>query len=159
MKSLQWSRFAVSIIPQPLLSSMKICWDNVEDSRLTQYLSSQKRSTFSSQCGANMRFSGMTRRVNVLTILTCLTPSSFVAGLTLTCPSSCVTFTRNIDTVTLHGQATSEFSRFSDLVPKLRRVDEAKCEVVLFGMKSKVPWCVQLLIAFSPKNQSLGSRK
>ena len=37
-------------------------------------------------------------------------------------------------------QATSEFSRLSNLVSKLRCAEEAKCEVAFIGMKSKVQW-------------------
>ena len=36
------------------------------------------------------------------------------------------------------GSATSEWARFSDLVPELRLVDEAKCEVALIGTKNQV---------------------
>ena len=57
MTSLQWSRFAVSFIPQPLLLSMKICRDNMEASRLTQYRSSHKKKNHIFQRGANVRFS------------------------------------------------------------------------------------------------------
>ena len=37
-------------------------------------------------------------------------------------------------------QATSEFSRFSNLLSKLRRVEEVKCEAALIGMKNGVQW-------------------
>lgn len=34
----------------------------------------------------------------------------------------------------------SEFSRFSDLAPKLRRESKAKCKVAFLGIKNKKPW-------------------
>ena len=37
------------------------------------------------------------------------------------------------------GIGRSEFSDFSDLVPKLRRKNEAKCEVAHIGIQNKEP--------------------
>ena len=36
--------------------------------------------------------------------------------------------------------AISEFSRFSDLAPKLRRESKANCKVAFLGIKNKEPW-------------------
>ena len=95
MTSLQWSRFAVSFIPQPLLLSMKICRDNMEASRLTQYRSSHKKEPY---------FLARCKRAFFQDDRPCHSfySNSFVSGLTLTCPSSCGSFMRNIDTITLN---------------------------------------------------------
>lgn len=45
---------------------------------------------------------------------------------------------RQINTRIPQYWATSEFSRLGDLVPKLRRKYEAKCDVVLIGIKNKL---------------------
>ena len=46
----------------------------------------------------------------------------------------------NEETAARVEQATSEFSRFSDLGAKLRRENEAKGEVALIGVKDQLPW-------------------
>ena len=40
----------------------------------------------------------------------------------------------------LYQYATSEFSRFSNLVPKERRDNEVKCGVAFVGLMNDVPW-------------------
>ena len=55
--------------------------------------------------------------------------SSFCVSM---CSLFCISFERL-------EQATSEFSDISDLVPKLRRENEAKSEVALIGIQNKEP--------------------